>query len=419
MKIFWTNIVTLAATVFVLGITMTAPAPPKFLSVRRELPVTNAFTLLFAANSVQNSLIRSNANYRSIIVMNNPVNLFSYDLLGHTSYVSLASNSYNNQNYSTALGFVTNQVVIAGFSAVPNQQFYVSEYSLSDNGFVPTNAVWRTNHAIGDGSSATATMCVLKNNGVALITYPTSNNIGVYYRLPSTGTWTNMPLLSVAGIPGLSPAKLSCAEHPADNSFWLFINRDSCGCVYAAKFVTSSNGTPGLFINMTNTILSDFSTNGVPVYDGIAPYGEFESIHADSDWVNNRIVLYFNNNYWATYACCPAYYGDTHMGVASMDSTGGVAVVWSSTKTCPRLTTVVGSIPAANTVTLSYVFMDTNAYLAGVIPLDQQDLVSSVEQATNFVAYQPNLSIPPCVFPYSRDIIYSDTNNVWHLSIRP
>jgi hypothetical protein len=372
------------------------------------------------ANSYENKIAQGDT-YRvfTMVDMNvlEPM-LGCYTTGGRFNSFYLTNTTYNDFVFESQVACLTNnRVVVASRCAITGQPTIVQEYDLIKDVDLPTNAVFVSEFIVSPGANW-MTMCRLTNGGVAVFTYPSTNgNFGVSYRAPGGG-WTNMPVVPTNGVPGIFPAFLSSAENPVDNSAWVFANRDSCGCIWAANFYPTNSG---LFLSQSGVLIGPYVTNLIYRDDSMVPYGELEDIHAVTDWTNGVIKLmypsFFYNVYNVTNSQGQQYYGDTPVVVSSVVNFTNRTLTWFNTnRHTARLSVVTGSVPSSNTTTITYVQSSPSIFLTGLRPLLQQDLVSGVEQNPFLVSYIADNSTY-FAHPYCRDVVYLSTNSTWYLKI--
>jgi Bacterial Ig domain len=169
----------------------------------------------------------------------------------------------------------------------------VSQYTL--NGTPPASATLLSTKSIGDSSSYAQSMIRLQSGGLAVAwdeaNFSTASDLstGYAYRSP-TGNWTvKFPItIPNSGFGGnILMSTMIMAQHPADNSIWAFVKRDSFTNISALHFSEAANDFVLDWVNPGFITQSADGNNG--------PEGEFPSLAATADPTRNAILLAYQS----------------------------------------------------------------------------------------------------------------------------
>jgi hypothetical protein len=170
-------------------------------------------------------------------------------------------------------------------------------------------------HNYGNTSASQAAVLVNTNGGVAYMLAVSTNQsaIWLFYRYPD-GTTHDYGYTTLAGT-AIITTHISAANMPGDGTFWLFMNKDTSGKIWASQFST----TNGLALVNSFTLFDDSTGGGFPVWPTRWPYGEVLDTVSVADTATNRIDLYYPNN-----DCISV--GDTN-GIPPVQPEGGTKLV--------------------------------------------------------------------------------------------
>jgi len=171
-----------------------------------------------------------------------------------------------------------------------------SQYRLNGSP-IPTSATLVSTKALGGSGSFAKAMLRLKSGALVFVwnedytvNPDCSVNAGVAYRSP-LGEWTvqfpiNIPAVYTGG--NIATSRMAIAQHPADDSVWLFDKRDSFHELIALHFTEVAGGI--VLDWMNNNFISEQAdgTNG--------PQAEFPFLSALADASRNAILLAYETN---------------------------------------------------------------------------------------------------------------------------
>ena len=170
---------------------------------------------------------------------------------------------------------------------------FVSQYQL--NGSPSSSATLISAMALGDAGSKAKSMIRLQS-GALIVAWNeegwgyTANDLttGYAYRSP-TGNWTTKFPVNVPNSGGgnIVMSQAIMAQHPADNSIWAFIKRDSFTQISALHFTETANDFTLDWINPYYITQAADGDNG--------PEGEFPFLAAAADSTRNAILLAYQS----------------------------------------------------------------------------------------------------------------------------
>ena len=162
---------------------------------------------------------------------------------------------------------------------------------------LPTAATLVSSKTFGDSSSFCPSLIKLSSGGlVGAWTQntpfnSTSGALGFAYYSPS-GSWSQIfPYVVPYSTGGV---RLALAQHPVDNSIWVFSKQDGAQQIYA-NHLTETSG--GLVVDWTDT---NFITQGKDGTNG--PEGEFPYLVAVGDTSRHAILLAYQDNQYKIYS---------------------------------------------------------------------------------------------------------------------
>lgn len=169
-------------------------------------------------------------------------------------------------------------------------QVLVSQYKLNGSG-IPTSATLTSIQPFGDSQSHAKSMIRLKSGGIAVGWHQEgppnadgSVNVGFGYRSPSGG-WSTLFPVNLADTSGgnMTLAQMAIAQHPVDDSIWVFSKRDSFYNI-AALHLREQSGA--LSLDWKQTAFISWTADGV---NGVQ--NEFPYLSAVPDPTRNAILL--------------------------------------------------------------------------------------------------------------------------------
>lgn len=165
----------------------------------------------------------------------------------------------------------------------------VSHYQL--NGSPASSAALLSTQPLGDSLSVGLSIIQLKSGALVAgwTDYPasTGNFIAGYAYLTTGGSWiVHTPVTLLTSVV-LRKTRLVLAQHPADNSVWMFLNADTGTAIRSLHFTEISNDLSFDSLN------SSFISQAVDGPNG--PEGEFPYLAATSDPTRNAIMLAYQN----------------------------------------------------------------------------------------------------------------------------
>ena len=162
---------------------------------------------------------------------------------------------------------------------------------------LPTVAMLVSSKTFGDSSSFCPSLIKLSSGAlIGAWTQKTAYNstsgaLGFAYHSPS-GNWSQIFPYTVKYSTG--GVRLALAQHPVDNSIWVFSKQDGAQQIYANHLTETSNG---LSVDWTDT---NFITQGVDGTNG--PEGEFPYLVAVGDKSRNAILLAYQDDQYKIYS---------------------------------------------------------------------------------------------------------------------
>lgn len=281
----------------VYTITLTATGPGGSSTTNHTITITNAVPVDVTLNTfgiirLPYPKLRRAGVYNSFLIHPNSgtLDMCFYDTNTFNQSASgLPQATLSAVGGASAFDYVGTNLFIAGISPFGSGgtilQYHIATSSL------PSSVSVVTNFAFGTTSSFTPVLDALSNGGVAIASSETANPVEVslvYYR--PNGTWTNYGVI-VTGFGGsVSTPGIDSAEMPGDNSWYVFINKDGSGTIWALKFAITAND-----LTLVNSFVFADTGNG-GIWGSLQPYGETCDVYAISDTSSNRVLLFYNNN---------------------------------------------------------------------------------------------------------------------------
>ncbi len=229
-----------------------------------------------------------------------------------TAYVDLPVDTavgWGNANYVWSGGDLW---VLSGDGPV-----YLRHYAFSGSP-MPASASLVSSQVLGDGDSRVGDLLVLRSGGLVAVWHqqgaggPQGMSIG--YRAPAGG-WQVLPSLTF--VPSAA-SKQVVAQHPADNSVWVFTDPDGWSAIGAVHLTEVSGG---LRVDWT-----DGTYVSVGKYGDSGPDRENPDLAVAPDPSTGTIALAFQNDHRYMFSTSPVVTG-SHVSVARITATGGVSIV--------------------------------------------------------------------------------------------
>lgn len=231
---------------------------------------------------------------------------------GATAYVDLpidTASGWGNANYAWSGNDLW---VLSGDGPV-----YLRHYAFGGSP-MPSSATLVSSQVLGDTDSRVGDLTVLRSGGVVAVWHqqgasgPQGMTIG--YR-SAAGAWQALPSLTF--VPSAA-SKQVVAQHPADNSVWVFTDPDGWSAIGAVHLTEVSGGLRVDWTDGTYVSVGKYGDNG--------PDRENPDLAVAADPSTGTIALAFQNDHRYMFSTSPVVTG-SYVSVARIGATGGVSFV--------------------------------------------------------------------------------------------
>jgi len=200
----------------------------------------------------------------------------------------------------------------------------ISRYALTGSP-LPTKATLRSSRTFGDEHSRTGAFISLQSGGMIASWYQSHlvephgdrrPEVGIAYRSPR-GRWSTKFPIAVNDSKGgrLTQSRQAMAQHPADDSIWLFNKRDSA---HSMEVVHLSETGDGLAVDWVDPL---FINDREHKEDSVE--SEFPAIMAISDPTRNVIILAYGDKRFERTTCGGTCFRKvTHVTVVAIAADG-------------------------------------------------------------------------------------------------